>query len=179
MKSMIPTWVGGDLVAVEKLEAHQRGLLHKAVSVFVLCGDDLLIQRRALVKYHTPGLWANTCCTHPKWGETALDCAQRRLNEELGITGLALAHRARVTYRADVGNGLTEHEVVDIFLSRTNRRVPVRPNPAEVMETRWVDLTDLTRETQDRPEKFSPWLCIYLEKHARQIFDSSEPALLR
>ena len=69
MSSMIPTWVGGDLVALDKLEAHQRGLLHKAVSVFVLCGDDLLIQQRALGKYHTPGLWANTCCTHPHWGE--------------------------------------------------------------------------------------------------------------
>ena len=86
---MIPAWVDGKLTPVEKLEVHQRGLRHKAVSVFVMDGPDkVLIQRRALGKYHTPGLWANTCCTHPLWNETAADCAVRRLREELGITGL-------------------------------------------------------------------------------------------
>lgn len=179
MNDMIPTWVGGDLVAVEKLEAHQRGLLHKAVSVFVLCGDDLLIQRRALGKYHTPGLWANTCCTHPNWGETPADCAQRRLREELGITGLALEHRDQVTYRADVGGGLTEHERVDIFLARVPARIPVRPNPDEVMDTRWIALGDLARETVERPENYSPWLRIYLDRHARQIFDLAAEAPAR
>ena len=179
MNDMIPTWVGGDLVAVEKLEAHKRGLLHKAVSVFVLCGNDVLIQRRALCKYHTPGLWANTCCTHPKWGEAPEDCAHRRLKEELGITGLKLTHRDQVTYRADVGNGLIEHELVDIFVSRTPNRVPMKPNPDEVMDTRWVSLETLVRETQTTPEIFSPWLCIYLEHHASQIFDQESLALVK
>ena len=136
MSVMIPTWVAGDLVAVEKLEVHQRGLKHKAVSVFVMCGERVLLQRRALGKYHTPGLWANTCCTHPHWGEDPATCARRRLDEELGITGLDLGYRDRVEYRADVGGGLIEHEVVDIFTARLPSRCAVAPEPEEVMATR-------------------------------------------
>ena len=81
----IPAWIDGQLQPVDKIEAHERGLRHKAVSVFVMHGGALLLQRRALGKYHTPGLWANTCCTHPHWGEATVDCAVRRLREELGI----------------------------------------------------------------------------------------------
>ena len=67
MTIMIPAWVDGDLTPVEKLEAHQLGLKHRAISVFLMRGSEVLLQRRAMVKYHTPGLWANTCCTHPNW----------------------------------------------------------------------------------------------------------------
>lgn len=170
MTPRIPTWVDGDLVAVEKLEAHQRGLRHKAVSVFVMSGDDLLIQRRALCKYHTPGLWANTCCTHPNWGEDAEPCAHRRLREELGITGLDLIHRDRVEYRADVGCGLVEHEVVDIFMARVSGRIAVAPNPDEVMETRWISLNKLRADLRMHPTQYTPWLRIYMQEHAAQIF---------
>ncbi|MEM9778369.1 MAG: NUDIX domain-containing protein, partial [Pseudomonadota bacterium] len=83
MTQMIPAWVEGELTPVGKLEAHERGLRHPAVSVFVMDGDRILLQQRALSKYHTPGLWANTCCTHPHWGEDPADCANRRLTEEL------------------------------------------------------------------------------------------------
>ena len=174
MNVMIPTWVGGDLVAVEKLEAHKQGLRHKAVSVFVLCGDEILIQRRAMGKYHTPGLWANTCCTHPNWGEAAQDCAERRLREELGIEGLRLEHRDQVEYRADVGGGLIEHEVVDIFLARVTHHIPVAPNPDEVMDTDWITRKALQVRIRQAPEQFTPWLRIYLDKHARQIFSELE-----
>ena len=91
MANKIPAWVDGTLTPVDKLDVHKLGLRHKAVSVFVLRGDALLIQQRAMGKYHTPGLWANTCCTHPGWEETSLLCATRRLNEELGIK-LSLIH---------------------------------------------------------------------------------------
>jgi isopentenyl-diphosphate delta-isomerase len=77
------------LQPVEKLEAHQRGLRHKAISVFLMRDGKVLLQRRAMHKYHTPGLWANTCCTHPFWGEASLDCATRRLGEELGLTDMS------------------------------------------------------------------------------------------
>jgi len=117
MTGMIPAWVDGVLTPVEKLEVHQKGLKHKAVSVFVMNGSRVLIQQRALVKYHTPGLWANSCCTHPDWDEDPLACAVRRLREELGIEGLSPFHRDRVEYRAKVGGGLIEHEVVDIYLA--------------------------------------------------------------
>ena len=95
---MIPTWKGGVLQPVEKLSAHEQGLRHKAISVFVIAGNKTLIQQRALSKYHTPGLWANTCCTHPQWGEDADVCAVRRLNEELGIKGLLPKYRGQVEY---------------------------------------------------------------------------------
>ena len=112
MSTAIPAWVNGVLTPVEKLEVHRRGLRHKAVSVFLTCGGEILLQRRALGKYHTPGLWANTCCTHPLWDETPAACARRRLREELGLAGLDPAFRHRLEYRADVGGGLTEHELV-------------------------------------------------------------------
>ena len=92
------------------------------------------------------------------------------MREELGITGLALAHRDQVTYRADVGAGLTEHELVDIFVARVGARVAVQPDPEEVMNTRWVNVDTLTRQTQETPEMFSPWLRIYLRRHRDQIF---------
>jgi len=177
MSVMIPTWVGGDLVAVEKLEAHERGLKHKAVSVFVLCGNEVLIQRRALCKYHTPGLWANTCCTHPHWGEEPESCAQRRLHEELGIMGLSLNYRDQLEYRADVGGGLIEHELVDVFVAELTERVAVRPNPEEVMDTAWLDLDVLAERARTTPERFTPWIRIYLEKHAAQIFAKADSAL--
>ncbi len=167
---MIPAWVRGSLVPVEKLEVHQRGLRHKAISVFVMRGTQTLIQRRALEKYHTPGLWANACCTHPFWDEPALACARRRLEEELGITGLHLEHRDQVEYRADVGGGLTEHELVEIYTAEAIAFTTIDPNPAEVMDTAWVELEDLARQTRETPEKFTPWLRIYLAEHMDSIF---------
>lgn len=170
MSLMIPAWVRGALVPVEKLEVHQRGLRHKAISVFVMRGTQTLIQRRALEKYHTPGLWANACCTHPFWDEPALACARRRLEEELGITGLHLEHRDQVEYRADVGGGLTEHELVEIYTAEAIAFTTIDPNPAEVMDTAWVQLDDLARQTRETPEKFTPWLRIYLAEHMDSIF---------
>lgn len=170
MKSMIPAWVNGALLPVGKLEVHQRGLRHKAVSVFVMAGTKVLIQQRAMGKYHTPGLWANTCCTHPDWDEEPRACALRRLREELGITGLVPEFRDQVEYRAEVGRGLVEHEVVDIFVAEADESLPLALNPDEVMAVRWVDLTDLTAQVQRRPYEFTPWLRIYLAEHQELIF---------
>ena len=168
-KEMIPAWRNGVLAPVEKLEVHRRGLLHKAVSVFLLSGSQVLIQRRALGKYHTPGLWANACCTHPRWDEAAEACAHRRLAEELGLSGLPLEHRGDLTYRADVGGGMVEHERVDIFVGRCDHPLAPEPDPDEVMATRWIELTELISQTRRAPARFTPWLRIYLERHAEQI----------
>jgi len=170
MIQLIPAWVDGTLTPVEKLEVHRRGLRHRAVSVFVMDGDKVLIQQRALGKYHTPGLWANTCCTHPMWNEDPITCAVRRLRQELGISGLYPAHRDLVEYRADVGAGLIEHELVDIFLADASEELSVQPNPEEVMAVRWVDLYDLAAEVARWPERFTPWLRIYLDEHKDRIF---------
>ncbi|MFK7837144.1 MAG: isopentenyl-diphosphate Delta-isomerase [Sulfitobacter sp.] len=170
---MIPAWVNGTLTPVEKLAAHQRGLRHLAISVFVIRDGAILIQQRSLGKYHTPGLWANTCCTHPEWNEDAMACAHRRVNEELGITGLMLHHRGQVEYRADVGNGLIEHEVVEVFIAQATDAMPLVPNPDEVMDTRWVTPANLAQEIANTPEKFTPWLRIYLDKHHEMILGAN------
>ncbi len=171
MTIMIPAWVNGEIKPVEKLEAHVKGLRHKAVSVFMVCGQDILIQKRALCKYHTPGLWANTCCTHPNWDETAEECAIRRMEDELGLEQTQPVYRDTVEYRADVGNGLIEHEVVDLFVIHVHERPNVRPNPSEVMDYRWIDYHDLRAEVTRWPERFTPWLLIYIEKYADRIFN--------
>lgn len=173
LEELIPAWEGTRLMPVGKLEVHQRGLRHKAVSVFVMQGTKVLIQRRAMGKYHTPGLWANTCCTHPRWEEDAAACAVRRLREELGITGLFPAFADRVEYRADVGGGLIEHELVDIFLAEAGADLAIDPNPEEVMDIRWVDLYDLAAEVSRSPDRFTPWLRIYLSEHMGRIFGPS------
>lgn len=173
---LIPAWVDGVLTPVEKLEVHQRGLRHKAISVFVMREGKLLIQRRALGKYHTPGLWANTCCTHPHWDESHTDCAHRRIEQELGITGVVAQHRGQVEYRADVGNNLIEHEVVQMYLCDADADMPLKPNPDEVMDTDWVTPAELEAQIAARPETFTPWMRIYLAEHSDLIFGKAIPA---
>jgi len=170
MTIMIPAWIDGTLTPVEKLEVHQKGLRHKAVSVFVIKGPNILLQRRAMGKYHTPGLWANTCCTHPDWQEDPAHCAERRLAEELGITGLPLSFRQDLEYRADVGNGLIEHEVVDVFVAQAPSDLSIVPNPDEVMDTRWVHFRDLKHDIDWHPERYTPWVRLYLQEHTNVIF---------
>lgn len=177
LEEMIPAWVDGRLQPLGKLEVHQRGLRHKAVSVFVMDGPRVLIQQRAAGKYHTPGMWANTCCTHPRWDEDPATCAVRRLREELGITGLYPAFAGRVEYRADVGQGLTEHELVDIFVAEAPADLRVQPNPSEVQAVRWVDLYDLSAEVLRTPDQFTPWLRIYLTDHMDSIFGAMAASL--
>lgn len=172
MTIFIPTWVDGALCAVEKLEAHEKGLRHKAVSVFVVAGGEILLQRRASSKYHTPGLWANTCCTHPNWDEASEDCASRRLDEELGLTGLVPEYRGQIEYRADVGGGLIEHEVVDVFVAQVNHKPTASPDRTEVDAIRWVTMPKLREEILENPARFTPWLKIYVEEHHRTIFPS-------
>lgn len=167
---MIPAWVDGTLQPVEKLDAHRRGLRHKAVSVFVMADHAMLIQRRALGKYHTPGLWANTCCTHPEWDEPDAACVTRRLGEELGIKNVRAQHRGQVEYRADVGGGLIEHELVEVFVVDATRDLPLALNPDEVMDTRWIKVDTLRTELDATPEVFTPWLRIYMEQHSALIF---------
>ena len=163
METLIPAWRNGVLTPVEKIRVHREGLRHKAVSVFVLRGDAILIQRRALSKYHTPGLWANACCTHPFWDEDPGACAERRLGEELGMSGVELRKIDRVEYRADVGGGMIEHEVVDIYRGVCREADPLAPAPQEVMATRWIGFDELEREIGTAPERFTPWLRIYMK----------------
>jgi isopentenyl-diphosphate delta-isomerase len=177
--TMIPAWVDGVLTPMDKLEVHQQGIRHKAVSVFVMDGTSVLIQRRALSKYHTPGLWANTCCTHPHWNEDAGLCAVRRLKDELGITGLHPMFRDQIEYRADVSDGMIEHEVVDLFVAAaTAQTLLLDLNPDEVADIRWIDIYDLAAEVAHNPEIFTPWLRIYLADHLDLVLTDRDETLL-
>jgi len=154
----------GTLYPVEKLEAHRRGLRHLAISVFVFRGEELLLQRRAAGKYHSPGLWANTCCSHPAWGERIEACATRRLREELGLH-LSLRAAGVLDYTADVGGGLIENEHVHVFIGEGDDDMPACvPDPDEVAEVRWTNVDDVRRAIATDPAAYAPWLHIYLER---------------
>ncbi|WP_038128033.1 isopentenyl-diphosphate Delta-isomerase [Thioclava indica] len=170
--TQIQAWVGDKLMPVDKTEAHARGLRHKAVSIFVMDGDKLLIQKRAAGRDHSAGKWSNTCCSHPDWDERPEHCAVRRLREELGITGLYPAHADRIEYRAEVAEGLIEHEVVEVYLAHVRPGMQITPDPHEVSETRWVGLYDLAAEVRRHPERFSKWLRIYMNEQMGRIFST-------
>lgn len=140
---------------MEKQETHRKGLLHRAFSVFLLDGSKLLIQRRALDKYHCGGLWSNTCCSHPAPGEPVLSAAERRLDEELGVKNARLRELDTFLYRAAFPNGLTEHELDHVLLGEYSG--PVRPDPREIAQVRWIDLEELQRDLQAFPQRYTPW----------------------
>lgn len=145
----------------EKLEAHRRGELHRAFSVMVWDGNGrLLLQRRQIGKYHSGGLWTNSCCGHPRPGERAGDAALRRLDEEMGIT-CALAPIGTFTYRAELGGGLIEHELVHIFRGRYEGAVA--PNPRECDGFSWSSPDAIRRQIEAVPQAFSAWFLKYVD----------------
>jgi isopentenyl-diphosphate delta-isomerase len=155
---------GGALYPVDKMDAHRRGVLHMAVSVFIFSGEDLLIQRRAIGKYHSGGQWANSCCTHPYWREPLLQAAERRTREELGVY-IALKPAGIITYRASVGSDLVEHEKVQIFHAEADRdSLRLAPDPEEVMEARFASCGALQDAARTNPMDFAPWFRIYLDR---------------
>ncbi len=149
----------------EKLDAHRSGTLHRAFSIFVLNRrGQVLMQRRASAKYHSPGLWSNTCCGHPRPGEATIVAASRRLREEMGLH-CALRHVGQFVYRAELDGGLIEHELDHVFVG-TFEGEPVA-NPIEVGEWKWVDRHDLDRALADSPTAFTAWLRPALNQVAR------------
>jgi isopentenyl-diphosphate delta-isomerase len=160
----------GSLYPIGKLEAHQRGVLHAAVSVFIFSGDRVLIQQRAAGKYHSGSLWANTCCTHPHWQEDSERAAHRRLEEELGIQ-VPLTAVGTFSYCTDVSRGLVENERVELFTSDVDANALVlAPRSSEVSATRWVDLNTLRSEMATQPSDFAPWFHIYVAHWAELGF---------
>lgn len=174
MATLIPAYVDGVLKPVEKLSVHKQGLKHLAISVFVISNGKILMQQRALSKYHTPGLWANTCCTHPNWNENTMTAAIRRLNDELGVTGVTLTKRDTVEYRADVPPDLIEHEIADVFVGFCQPDLQITLNPDEAMDIRWMTREELEQEIADNPSDFTPWVKIYMAQHAEQIFAKTD-----
>ena len=138
-----------------KLEAHRNGLRHRAISVIIGDRDGrILLHRRALEKYHSGGLWTNTCCSHPRPGEQASDAAARRLVEEMGIS-CPLTFLFSMPYRAEVSNGLIEDEITHVFIGRFDG-APV-PDPLEVSEWCWMPFGEVEQDVDARPDSYTIW----------------------
>ena len=144
-----------ELRAAKKFETHRQGLLHRAFSVFVFDKDgNWLLQRRAEHKYHSGGLWSNTCCGHPGIAQDCLDEARKRLWFEMGID-CELAHAFVLRYKAAFENGLIENEIDHVFIGQHNG--PCEPNPDEVSEAFWISSDELRARLADRPDSFTAW----------------------
>jgi isopentenyl-diphosphate Delta-isomerase len=143
---------------MEKMEAHKKGLLHRAFSVFIFNSKgEMLLQRRALNKYHSGGLWSNACCSHPFPDEATDAGAIRRLKEEMGFeTNLNKAFD--FIYRAEFNNGLTEHEFDHVYTGEYNGAI--HANPDEVCDYCYKKIEDLRNSLQEHPDKFTAWLHI-------------------
>lgn len=150
-----------------KLEAHQKGILHRAFSVFIFNDkQQLLLQQRALSKYHSPGLWTNTCCSHQRDGETSIQAGERRLQEEMGFTA-PLKAATTFIYKAPFDNGLTEHELDHILIGYFNG-IP-KINKDEVEAYQWKSLASVNKDIKQNPELYTVWFKIIFEKFYNDI----------
>jgi isopentenyl-diphosphate Delta-isomerase len=144
--------------AMEKMEAHRLGVLHRAFSVFIFNSNgQMLLQQRADTKYHSAGLWTNACCSHPAPGEEIKSAAERRLQEELGFKA-DLKPAFDFIYKASFNNGLTEHEYDHVFVGYYNGEI--RPDEDEVKEWKFMNIDDLAREMEREPDTFTSWFQI-------------------
>lgn len=152
---------------MDKLKAHENGILHRAFSVFLLNkSGEILLQKRSSNKYHSPNLWTNACCSHPRENESYLDAAKRRLKEELGIE-TPIEEIFHFTYRADVGQGLWEHELDHVFLGNFNGDFNLDPN--EVSEIKYLSSQELDEDINSHPEKYTEWFKIIWKEYRNRI----------
>lgn len=150
------------LGSMPKMEAHLKGELHRAISVFIFDTDgNWLMQRRAAHKYHSASLWTNTCCSHPFPNETSLDAANRRLMEEMGLD-CELNFAFKFLYRAELDSDLIEHELDHVFIGFTNQ-VPL-PDPEEVSEWRIASFFEIDQDIELHPEKYTEWFKLLYKK---------------
>lgn len=154
----------------EKLEAHKTGKLHRAFSIFVFNPHgEMLIHKRAGHKYHSGGLWSNTCCSHPRKGESLKEAVHRRLQEEMGFD-CDLQEIFHFVYTADLGD-LTEHELDHVFVGEYSGDITV--NPEEVEDFAWVSVNELQKDIEENPQKYTEWFKIAVEKVIQYFKDHS------
>jgi len=151
-----------EIGTVEKMSAHELGLLHRAISVFLFNDKgELLLQKRASSKYHSGGLWTNTCCSHPRVGEANMDAAIRRLKEEMGICS-DLYDAFSFTYKSLFKNGLTEYEFDHVFIG-SSEHIP-QLNPEEAEDYRYSQIHDVIKDVKQHPEQYTEWFKIAIYK---------------
>ncbi len=152
---------------MDKQEAHIKGVLHRAFSIFIFNNkNQVLLQQRSEEKYHSPLLWTNTCCSHPRKNESYLNGAQRRLYEEMGFT-CQLEKKFDFIYKADVGQGLTEHELDHVFIGAFNGE-PVL-NKKEVNDYKWMSISEIENDLKNYPEKYTEWFKIIFKEYIHQL----------
>lgn len=143
---------------MEKMEAHKKALLHRAFSVFIFNSkNEMLIHQRAFSKYHSGGLWTNACCSHPRENETAEQAAHRRLEEEMGFD-CEINHQFSFVYKAELDQGLTEHEFDHVFTGIYESEI--KPNPEEVVAFKYVSISELKKDLNAHPEHYTEWFKI-------------------
>ncbi|SDX85459.1 isopentenyl-diphosphate delta-isomerase [Lutibacter oricola] len=146
-----------------KMEAHEKAMLHRAFSVFVFNNkNELMLQQRAAEKYHSPLLWANTCCSHQRDGEANLDAGKRRLQEEMGFV-CELEEKTSFIYKAPFDNGLTEHELDHIMVGYYNNDPVI--NKDEVESFKWMSLEAVKQDMEKQPEIYTAWFKIIFDKY--------------
>jgi len=146
----------------EKMVVHKEGKLHRAFSVFIFNSKkELMLQQRATSKYHSPGLWTNTCCSHPKPGEKIIDAAKRRLKEEMGFN-CDLKEAFSFIYKAKFDNGLSEHEFDHVFIGKFDGNP--KPDKKEAESWKWITLAELRKDMKKNPEKYTYWLKVSIDK---------------
>jgi len=151
----------------DKILAHKEGLLHLAISIFIFNKKgELLLQKRSSDKYHSGGKWTNTCCTHPVLGEKIIETAYRRLNEEMGVE-TKLHSVFRFVYKAEVENGMIEHEHDVVFVGDYDGEV--NPNPDEAEEYKWISLKRLTQDLKKNPSHYTSWFKIIIGKYSHKL----------
>jgi len=156
---------------MEKMEAHEKGVLHRAFSVFVFNDkNQLLLQQRALGKYHSGGLWTNTCCSHPRSGETVEQAAHRRLKEEMGFD-CELTKLTDFIYRAQLDKGLVEHEFDHVFVGKWEGEPNL--NADEVASFRWMDVDAVERDMAANPDQYTAWFKIIYQQFLNHVRHAS------
>ncbi|MEM1002725.1 MAG: isopentenyl-diphosphate Delta-isomerase [Bacteroidota bacterium] len=147
---------------MEKIEAHEKALLHRAFSVFIFNSKgELMLQQRALHKYHSPGLWTNTCCSHQRDGESNIEAGKRRLKEEMGFV-VDLTESTSFIYKAPFDNGLTEHEFDHVLIGYSDNEPEI--NPEEVADWKWMTMADVKVDIAMNPENYTAWFKIIFDK---------------
>ncbi len=150
-----------------KLEAHQKAVLHRAFSVFIFNdANELMLQQRATSKYHSPGLWTNTCCSHQRDGESNLEAGIRRLNEEMGFV-CKLSEATSFIYKASFDNGLTEHEFDHVLVGNYNGEPQI--NTDEVASWKWMLVDDVKKDIAKNPDNYTAWFKIIFNKYYKHI----------
>jgi isopentenyl-diphosphate delta-isomerase len=155
-----------------KMEAHEKALLHRAFSVFIFNQQgELMLQQRALHKYHSPGLWTNTCCSHQRDGESNLDAGARRLQEEMGFV-VPLEELFSFIYKAPFDNGLTEHELDHVMVGYSEKKPQI--NPEEVAAWKWMGMEEIAADMQQHPEHYTAWFKIIFDRVHTHLNNSHE-----